>query len=195
VSTPIELEEFVERAHPRPAIDPDTPGWLRPIEWALHQVNRLMLGIGMVAALAAALVLTSSVVTRYVLHASTDWQDETAVFLLVGATFLCAAHVQSLRGHVGIDALVSILPGGVNRFRMLAVDLISLAFCLFFAWKSGTLLHEAWVDGQTTSSTWAPPLSIPYGLMTAGMTILCLQLAVQVVVDLNRLARPSAPAS
>jgi TRAP-type C4-dicarboxylate transport system permease small subunit len=190
MSRPIELEEFVEAAHARPAIDPCTPRWLRPIAWALHQVNRLMLGVGMIAALAAALVLTSSVLTRYVLHASTDWQDETAVFLLVGATFLCAAYVQSQRGHVGIDALVSILPAGVNRVRLLLVDLISLAFCLFFAWKSWTLLYEAWVDGQTTSSSWAPPLSIPYGLMTAGMTILCLQLALQIVVDVNRIAHP-----
>ena len=195
MSRPLELEEFVERAHARPAIDPDTPRWLYPIAWALHQLNRLMVGIGMVAALAAALVLTSSVVTRYVLHASTDWQDETAVFLLVGATFLCAAYVQSLRGHVGIEALVSILPDGVNRVRQCLVDLVALLFCLFFAWKSWALLHEAWVDGQTTSSTWAPPLSIPYGLMTVGMSLLCLQLAVQVVTDLNRVAHPKAPAS
>ena len=192
---PVELEEFVELAHPRPSIDPDTPAWLRPVARALAQVNRLMVGIGMVAALAAALVLTSSVVTRYVLHASTDWQDETAVFLLVGATFLCAAYVQSLRGHVGIDALVSILPAGVNRVRQCFVDLVALLFCLFFAWKSWALFHEAWVDGQTTSSTWAPPLAIPYGLMTVGMSLLCLQLAVQVVTDLNRVAHPKASAA
>ncbi|MEO8935959.1 MAG: TRAP transporter small permease [Burkholderiaceae bacterium] len=152
-----------------------------------------MVGISMVAALAAALVLTSSVVTRYVLHASTDWQDETAVFLLVGATFLCAAYVQSLRGHVGIDALVSILPAGVDRVRQCLVDLVALLFCLFFAWKSWTLFHEAWVDSQTTSSTWGPPLSIPYGLMAAGMSLLCLQLAVQVITDVNRIALSKAP--
>ena len=188
---PVELEEFVERAHPRPPIDPDLPGWLRPTAWALMQVNRLMLGIGMVAALVAALVLTSSVVSRYVLHASTDWQDETAVFCLVGATFLCAAYVQSMRGHVGIEALVTILPAGVDRFRQVLVDLVSLAFCAFFAWKSWTLFHEAWVDGQTTSSSWAPPLAIPYGLMTVGMTLLCLQLAMQVAADINRVAHAS----
>ncbi len=190
MSRPLELEEFAERAHPRPAVDPDTPRWLRPVAWALHQLNRLLLGIGMIAAVAAALVLTSSVVSRYVLHASTDWQDETAVFLLVGATFLCAAYVQSLRGHVGIEALVGILPAGVNRVRQLLVDLVSLLFCLFFCWKSWALFREAWVDGQTTSSTWAPPLTIPYGLMTVGMGLLCLQLAVQSVTDLARIVFP-----
>lgn len=189
MSRPIELEEFVEHGAGRGVVDPDTPAWLRPIAAAILQINRLMVGVGMVAALAAALVLTSSVVTRYVLHASTDWQDETAVFCLVGATFLCAAYVQSLRGHVGIEALVTLLPDRVNGLRLLLVDVVSLLFCLFFAWKSWTLFHEAWVDKQTTSSTWGPPLSIPYGLMSVGMTLLCLQLAVQSIVDVAKLAR------
>ena len=184
------MSQPIALASPRITIDPDVPRWLRPAAWALLQLNRLMIGISMIAALAAALVLTSCVVSRYVMHASTDWQDETAVFCLVGATFLCGAFVQSVRGHVGIEALVAILPAGVNRVRLLLVDAVSLLFCAFFCWKSWTLFHEAWVDGQTTSSTWGPPLSIPYGLMSFGMTLLCLQFFVQVMADGNRLRHP-----
>ena len=40
--------------------------------------------------------------------------------------------------------------------------------------------HEAWVDKMTTSSTFSPPLTIPYGLMAAGMTLLVAQLLLQV---------------
>ncbi len=144
----------------------------------------------MVALLLASVVLTSSVLSRYFLKASTDWQDETAVFLLVGATFLCGAFVQSIRGHVGIEAVASILPKRANALRHAAVDAMCLAFCALFAWKSWTLLRDAWVDGQTTTSSWAPPLWIPYGLMALGMTLLALQLAVQFVAGLNRLRHP-----
>jgi TRAP-type C4-dicarboxylate transport system permease small subunit len=191
MTRPVEAEEFVEAAH-RPAVrfDAFVPRWLKPLAWALHHVNRLMLLFGMIAALAAALVLTSSVLTRYVLHWSTDWQDETAVFCLVGATFLCGAYVQSMRGHVGIEALTAMLSKPANRFRQVVVDIVSLAFCAFFGWKSWTLLYEAWSEGQTSSSTWGPPLWIPYGLMSLGMTLLCLQLFVQVVADVNRIAHP-----
>ena len=70
------------------------------------------------------------------------------MFLLVGAIFLCGAYVQSFRGHVGIEAIASILPAGVNRVRMVVVDILTLLFCAFFAWKSWTLFDEAWMDNE-----------------------------------------------
>jgi TRAP-type C4-dicarboxylate transport system permease small subunit len=168
-----------------PGIDPDTPAFLRPIAHALLLINRAVVVLGMLALLVAALVLTYSVISRYVMKASTDWQDEAAVFCLVGASFLSGAFVQSLRGHVGIEAIASWLPKSLNKIRLLLVDLLSMLFCSFFAWKSWTLFHEAWVEHQTTSSSWAPPLAIPYGLMAAGMTLLSLQLLVQLSARIN----------
>lgn len=170
-------------------IDPDTPRFLRPLAQALWWANRGLVMVGMVALLVAALVLTSSVVSRYFMHASTDWQDEAAVFCLVGATFLCSAFVQALRGHVGIEAIGVLLPDSVNRVRLLAVDLVAMLFCAFFAWKSFTLFHEAYAEHHTTSSSWAPPLAIPYGLMAAGMLLLSLQLLVQLAARINGLGR------
>ena len=175
-------------------IDPATPRWLMPLARLLARANRVMVGFGMLALLAASLVLTSSVVTRYLFKASTDWQDETAVFLLVGATFLCGAFVQSIRGHVGIEAVSTLLSKRADAMRLIAVDLLCLAFCALFAWKSWTLLHEAWVDKQTTSSSWAPPLWIPYLLMSVGMTLLALQLIVHLAASVNR-ARSIATAT
>jgi TRAP-type C4-dicarboxylate transport system permease small subunit len=175
-----------------PTIDPDTPAWLCPLARVIQRVNAAMVVFGMVALLLASVVLTYSVVSRYVMKASTDWQDEAAVFCLVGATFLCGAFVQSLRGHVGIEAIAGWLPRSVNRLRLMLVDLMCTLFCAFFAWKSWTLFHEAWVDHQTTSSSWAPPLWIPYGLMAAGMTLLSLQLLIQLSARLNSLTKKTA---
>jgi TRAP-type C4-dicarboxylate transport system permease small subunit len=144
--------------------------------------NGLLLKLSMIAMLATTLVLTYSVATRYFFKSPTDWQDEASVFMLVGMTFFCTAWVQQQRGHIGIEALASVLPAKVNAVRLFVVDLLSLAFVAFFAWKSWALCHEAWVDGQTTSSTFAPPLWIPYSMMAAGSTILALQILVQVLV-------------
>jgi TRAP-type C4-dicarboxylate transport system permease small subunit len=138
-----------------------------------------MLFFGMIALVIASLVLTYSVFSRYLLKAATDWQDEVAVFSIVGCVFLCGAWVQSLRGHVGIEAISTVLPAAVNRVRVVVVDVLTLFFCAFFAWKSWTLFHEAWVDKMTTSSTFSPPLSIPYGLMATGMSLLVVQVLLQ----------------
>ena len=176
-------------------IDPDTPALLRPLARGLNAINHAMVVLGMLALLVASCVLTYSVVSRYVMKASTDWQDEAAVFCLVGATFLCGAFVQSLRGHVGIEAIAGLLPRALNRLRLMLVDLMCTAFCAFFAWKSWTLFHEAWAEGQTTSSSWAPPLWIPYGLMALGMTLLSLQLLVQLTARINGLFKPTQGAA
>jgi TRAP-type C4-dicarboxylate transport system permease small subunit len=157
------------------------PRWLMALARAIGALNTAILRIGMLALLGAACVLTASVFLRYFLKAATDWQDETAVFLLVGATFLCSASVQQQRGHIGIEALVGLLSTRVNRWRQMLIDALSLMFCLFFSWKSWTLLAEAVHEGQTTSSSWAPPLWIPYGLMASGMSLLCLQLVLQLL--------------
>ena len=152
---------------------------------ALAAVNRLIVILSSIALVLAGFVLTYSVVVRYFLKYSTDWQDEMSVFLIVGAVFMSAAAIQAQRGHIGIEAIVGLLPRRVNCVRVLLVDIASLAFCGFFAWKSFTLLREAIVDDYHSSSTWAPPLWIPYSLMTAGMVLLSIQLLLQVVAGVR----------
>jgi TRAP-type C4-dicarboxylate transport system permease small subunit len=146
----------------------------------LDRINQAIMQLSTIALLASACILTYSVVTRYFLKVSTDWQDEASVFLIVGSIFMCGGYVQSYRGHVGISALTTILPAGVNRIRAFLIDVASCAFCGFFSWKSWAMFYEAFSEGQTTSSTWAPPLWIPYGLLAMGMTILSLQLLLQI---------------
>lgn len=171
--------------NPAPAAPlPDNAVLAMLTRW-FNKLNQGLLMLAMCALVLTALILTYSVVSRYFFQAPTDWQDEASVFMLVGVTFSCAAFVQSQRGHIGIEALAPLLPARINALRLLLVDLISFLFCAFFAWKSWTLWHEAWVDGQTTSSTFAPPLWIPYAMMALGMTLLTLQLLLQTLVRLT----------
>ena len=78
----------------------------------------------------------------------------------------------------------------VNAWRAALVDILSMLFCAFFCWKSWTLLEDAVREGQTTTSTLSPPLWIPYGLMATGMSILVLQLALQVALHFSRPEEP-----
>ena len=151
----------------------------------LDRFNNLLMKVSMGAMILTALILTYSVVSRYFFNVPTDWQDEASVFMLVGVTFLSTAYVQSYRGHIGIEAMSSLLSPRVNAARQLFVDAVSCLFCAFFSWKSWTLWHEAWAEGMTTSSTFAPPLWIPYAMMAFGMSMLTLQILVQVLTQVT----------
>jgi TRAP-type C4-dicarboxylate transport system permease small subunit len=154
-------------------------------ERTLGLCNSIIVVFAAIALIAACVILSYSVLGRALFHSPNYWQDEAAVFLLVGATFMTAAYVQGQRGHIGIEAFIGLLSPTVNRVRLWLVDLASLLFCAFFAWKSWTLAHEAWVDGQVSNSMWSPPLAIPYVLMASGMTLLCLQILLQLIIPLN----------
>ena len=156
-----------------------------PVGRAVAAINRIIVILSSIALVLAGFVLTYSVVVRYFLKYSTDWQDEMSVFLIVGAVFMSAAAIQARRGHVAIEAIVGLLPPRVNAVRQWLVDVASLVFCGYFAWKSWTLLDEAWVENYHSGSTWGPPLWIPYSLMAVGMTLLGLQLLLQVAKPLR----------
>jgi TRAP-type C4-dicarboxylate transport system permease small subunit len=158
-------------------------------ERGLAVCNNIIVVMAALALIAACIILSYSVLGRALFHSANYWQDEAAVFLLVGATFLTSAYVQGQRGHIGIEAFVGLMSPTVNRIRLWLVDVASFLFCAFFAWKSWTLTNEAWVDGQVSNSMWSPPLAIPYGLMACGMTLLCVQILLQIVIPLSGAVR------
>src|SRR5262245_9805927 len=168
--------DIVESAVPPPA---------GRFERVLAAVNHIVVILSSIALVIASIVLTYSVFSRYFFHFSTDWQDELSVFLIVGAVFMSGAAIQAQRGHVAIEAIVGLLPKRANQVRQMVVDFASLLFCSFFAWKSWTLLDEAITENYHSGSTWGPPLWIPYSLMSVGMTLLSLQLLLQLIGQLR----------
>lgn len=164
-------------------------GFVAALDRTLSFCNNVIVVFAALALIAACVILSYSVLGRALFQAANYWQDEAAVFLLVGATFMTAGYVQAQRGHIGIEAFVGLLSPTVNRVRLWLVDVASLLFCGFFTWKSWTLAHEAYVDGQVSNSMWSPPLAIPYGLMACGMTLLCVQILLQIITPFTGATR------
>ena len=148
---------------------------------ALRAVNAAAAAVSAVAIGVAGCVLTWEATARYLFKIPSDWQDEVSIFLLVGATFMSAGWVQQWRGHVGIQALGAVLAPKADQIRRYVSDVLSLVFCTFFSWKAWSLLIEAVRDGQTSNSAFGAPLWIPYGAMAVGMTLVVLQLLLQVI--------------
>src|SRR5260370_38405394 len=106
----------------------------------MQRVNTAAAAASAVAVGVASCVLTWEATARYLFKIPSYWQDELAVFLLVGATFLSAAWVQQQRGHVGIQALGVILPPAADKVRRDLSDFATPAFCAFLFWESLALL-------------------------------------------------------
>jgi TRAP-type C4-dicarboxylate transport system permease small subunit len=158
----------------------------------LNAIDAVLVIACMLATIGAGLVLTYSVVVRSYFRWSTDWQDEMSVFLLVAATFLSAPYVQSVRGHIAIEAITGFLSPKANRIRLVIVDTICVLFVGVFTWQSWLLFLEAIDSGEVTDSAWAPPLWIPYSFMTIGMTLLTLRMLVQLGQGLTSFGREAS---
>lgn len=164
----------------------------RVMSSGLCRFNRSMAILSALLILAATVVLSYEVVTRYFLQMANDWVIELCIFMLIAATFLAAGYTQAERGHVGIEIMDEVLSPTWNRVRRLFGDVMSLVVVAFIARNAWHFTVEAYTGGWATSSTWGPSLWIPYGLMAFGLTTLSLQMIVQIIDALGGLGSKAA---
>jgi TRAP-type C4-dicarboxylate transport system permease small subunit len=150
---------------------------------AIQRVNAWTGLVAGVLVLVSCIAITNEVVWRYYLQHPHTWSLEFNIFLLIGATVLAANYTQMKRGHVGTEVLETLMPARWNRWRLLVGDVLSAFFCAFIAVKVAEYGWQAWSEGWTTDSVWAPPLWIPYALMAAGLALITLEYVIQIVED------------
>lgn len=151
----------------------------------VERFNRAMYWLSALAILLSSLVLTYEVVMRYFLKIPTIWEVETAIYLGVLATFMGAAYGLKDGAHINIDLLTRTLPPSIQRKLEKGTSVLALLFCIYVAYKGWGLFWEAYIKGWRSDSLWGPPLSIPYFFLPLGLTLLSLQLIVQ-ILDLGK---------
>lgn len=148
---------------------------------AVFRLSTACAAVAAVMLLTAALVITWSVIYRAT-GASTYWEIEFSVYMMVASLFLASPYCLATQGHVGVDLLSHYLPRALARPLAIGVGLVGLAVCVYLAWAGAELTMHAFARGERTESTWAPLkwplfLAMPVGL---GLT------ALQYVADLLR---------
>ncbi len=96
---------------------------------------------------AMTLVTFANVVARYGFNANILWALETTVFLFAWMVLIGASYCVKKRMHLGVDALINILPHGARY----VLALVAVAACLLF---SVLLLVGSW-------NYWAPFAALP----------------------------------
>ena len=92
-------------------------------------------------------VTFANVIARYVFNSNILWALEATVFLFAWLVLLGASYCVKTRAHLGVDAVINILPAGAAR----ACALLSIAACILF---SVLLLIGSW-------NYWAPFAALP----------------------------------
>jgi TRAP-type C4-dicarboxylate transport system permease small subunit len=128
----------------------------------------------------AALVITWNVIYRAT-GASTYWEIEFSVFMMVASLFLASPYCLRTQGHVGVDLLSHYLPARYARPVMAAVAVIGLLVCLYLAVAGGILTVESFEKGETTESTWAPYKWPLFLTMPVGLALTALQYVAELV--------------
>lgn len=160
------------------------PAWMR----AIGALSSVCGALSATMILASVLLTCQMIWVRKINNASTVWQTETVIYLMIGATLLGLPYVQRLRGHVNVDLLPRLLPVSLRKGLACITLLAAMVVIGIMLFYSAELWHIAWSRGWKSDSVWGPPLWIPYLAMPIGFGVYLLQLATDlfaVILDIE----------
>lgn len=134
------------------------------------------------AMIVAAVAITCQMIfVRFVLNASTVWQTEAVIYLMIAATLIGLPYVQRLRGHVNVDLVAIALPPGPRKGLAVVTLGLSCAVVALMFWYGYEFWHFAWDRGWRSETVWGVPLWKPYLALPIGLGLLLLQLVADLV--------------
>ena len=92
-----------------------------------------------------ALIVTYNVVMRYFLSRPPVWAIEITEYAMVYATFLAAAWVLSVDGHVKIDVVTMMLSRRSQRILSVVVSALGVGTCALLGWFAVKSTHDLFV--------------------------------------------------
>ena len=114
--------------------------------------------------------LTYEVVARYFFIKPTIWAAEISQLCLIWGCLLSMAWVLSLRQHITVNAMTSLLPRSVQLFCVGIALVITIVFSLIIVVWGWEIFLESWSRGRTTGSllnlpSWVAELPVPLGFL------------------------------
>lgn len=155
----------------------------------VNGLSRLSGSAAAICIVAAAFVVTEGVLARKLFGASTIWQIEASVFLLMFAVFVGAPFVQKGEHHLNVDLLLIHLSQRARTILLLVVSMLTCLLAAVLAWYAWPMWWESVVENEHSESLWSPPMWIPHFFLPFGMTLLALQYVVQIAGRVRALAR------
>lgn len=123
----------------------------------------------------ALLSITASVATRYFLGKPIAWADEICGYILLYVTFLAAAWVLKIDGHVRIEIVVQRLKSKTRALLDAITSAISAAVCLILTWYSFKVTLNLFRTKYFTPTIMELPKFIFTAVIVIGSLMLCIE--------------------
>ena len=143
--------------------------------------------IGSAAALLLVIVVAANIIARILGHSIPGILDISQNFMVI-IVVMMLAYTQAQRGHIGVEFVLNLLPESGRRVVGLITLLLSLAFAVLLAWQSWAMAWSA-LEVRDHSGVY-PYLPLYPGklILAIGVSLLCLQLIVDVWVAFRRVS-------
>lgn len=131
------------------------------------------------------MVLTVADVIGYLFKSPIRGTPELSEFMMVTVVFLALAWCAVTRKHVKVDIIVSRFPPRVQLILDIITLLLTLGIYAIITWRS---VLESSVVYNTTSLLRIPDAPF-YWIMTAGLALFCLSIAVLVIENIVEVSK------
>lgn len=116
---------------------------------------------------AMTLVTFAQVIARYVFNYSFVWAFELTTWLFAGMIFIGISYGIRVGAHIGVDALVNIMPRHVARITTIAATILCIVYSIIVfmgAWSYvGTMKMIGILAQDIPIQQWIPRLVLPIG--------------------------------
>ncbi len=152
------------------------PRWVTVI----HNISRTC-GVISASMIAASVFITCQMIfVRFVMNASTIWQTEAVIYLMISATLVGLPYVQLLRGHVNVDLMPLLFKGTGKKILQLITLTVMLIIAVLMAVHGYELCHTAFDRSWRSDTVWGVRMWIPYMSLPIGFGILALQMVADI---------------
>jgi TRAP-type C4-dicarboxylate transport system permease small subunit len=164
----------------------DTRSSIRLVSKLVDRLSSIGGSIAAIAVVVATLLIAVEVIARKLFNWSTLLADEAGGYLLAVTVFMALAYTKKKGGHVNVDIFTNRLSPKTQRLLDLYTLVLSLVASIILAWLAWRLVTESYVLAATAPTVLALPLFIPQLFMSIGISILVMQLAIDLLNQLIR---------
>lgn len=113
-------------------------------------LDRLLVGVSLVALLAMILIIIFQVFSRQLFHYTPSWSEELSIILFVWTSFLGIAYGFKARLHIGVSFLVDLFPTKLQDAMDFLAKILILIFgfvLVYYGWRFTVLMGGSTLAG------------------------------------------------